>query len=74
LDSITEFNILEALKNASRDRTSIWIAHRLSTVMDADEILVLEGGRVVDKGSHKDLIDRKSQLYYSLWVTQQHQY
>jgi len=63
-------NILVALKKASRDRTSIWIAHRLSTVMDADEILVIEGGRVVDKGSHADLISRKSSLYHSLWNAQ----
>jgi len=53
------------------NRTSLWIAHRLSTVMDADEILVLQGGRVVDQGSHKELIDRKSSLYHSLWSTQQ---
>ena len=54
------------------NRTSLWIAHRLSTVMDADEILVIEGGRVVDKGTHRDLIERKSSLYHSLWNTQQH--
>ncbi|CAL8103969.1 unnamed protein product [Orchesella dallaii] len=71
LDSLTEQNILEALKAASQGKTSIWIAHRLSTVLDADEIVVVENGRVVDRGTHDELIKRKSALYYSLWNTQQ---
>lgn len=62
---------MEALKAASQGKTSIWIAHRLSTVLDADEIVVLEHGRVVDRGTHGDLLRRKSPLYNSLWNAQQ---
>jgi len=64
-------HILGALKAASKEKTSIWIAHRLSTVMDADEILVLAGGRIVDRGSHDELLRKKSPLYQTLWNTQQ---
>ncbi|XP_071440585.1 iron-sulfur clusters transporter ABCB7, mitochondrial isoform X2 [Hetaerina americana] len=70
LDSITETNILDALRRATEGRTSICIAHRLSTIMDADEILVLEGGRIVEKGSHSDLVSRPESLYARLWSAQ----
>ncbi|XP_046391911.1 iron-sulfur clusters transporter ABCB7, mitochondrial isoform X2 [Ischnura elegans] len=70
LDSLTEINILDALKRATEGRTSICIAHRLSTIMDADEILVLDGGRVVEKGSHFDLISKPGSLYGRLWGAQ----
>ena len=46
------------------------IAHRLSTVIDADEILVLEKGRVAERGSHFDLISKPNSLYYELWQKQ----
>ena len=46
------------------------IAHRLSTVIDADEILVLEKGRVAERGSHFDLIRKPDSLYYELWQKQ----
>uniref|UniRef100_A0A1L8DUJ8 Iron-sulfur clusters transporter ABCB7, mitochondrial n=2 Tax=Nyssomyia neivai TaxID=330878 RepID=A0A1L8DUJ8_9DIPT len=69
LDSITEHNILQALSRATEGRTSICIAHRLSTVMDADEIFVLENGRVGDRGTHQELL-RKGGLYAKLWETQ----
>ncbi|XP_059609184.1 iron-sulfur clusters transporter ABCB7, mitochondrial isoform X2 [Phlebotomus argentipes] len=69
LDSITEHNILQALSRATDGRTSICIAHRLSTVMDADEIFVLENGRVGDRGSHQELL-KKDGLYAKLWETQ----
>ena len=49
-------NILEALRRATDGKTSIVIAHRLSTVMDADEILVLDGGVVVERGTHTELL------------------
>ncbi|XP_012261385.2 iron-sulfur clusters transporter ABCB7, mitochondrial isoform X1 [Athalia rosae] len=70
LDSITEHNILEALKRATVDRTSIVIAHRLSTVMDADDILVLDGGRLVERGTHAKLIATPNSLYSKLWEAQ----
>lgn len=63
-------NILKALKRATEGRTSICIAHRLSTVMDADEILVLDNGKVIDKGTHMDLIKNPNSLYCKLWEAQ----
>lgn len=62
-------NILNALHRATEGRTSICIAHRLSTVMDADEIFVLDGGRIGERGTHAELL-RKSGLYVKLWETQ----
>ncbi|KAM3956416.1 ATP binding cassette subfamily B member 7 isoform 1-T1 [Aphomia sociella] len=70
LDSLTEHAILQALKAATVGRTSICIAHRLSTVADADEILVLENGSISEKGTHKDLISNPGSLYYRLWEKQ----
>lgn len=70
LDSITEQNILEALRRATVGRTSIVIAHRLSTVMDADEILVLDGGKLAEQGTHSDLISTPNSLYSKLWEAQ----
>ncbi|XP_057670426.1 iron-sulfur clusters transporter ABCB7, mitochondrial isoform X2 [Diorhabda carinulata] len=70
LDSITEHNILLALRNATKGRTSICIAHRLSTIMDADEIIVLENGRVANTGTHKSLLESNEGLYWKLWSTQ----
>ncbi|XP_065076840.1 iron-sulfur clusters transporter ABCB7, mitochondrial isoform X2 [Ochlerotatus camptorhynchus] len=73
LDSITEHNILKALARATEHRTSICIAHRLSTVMDADEILVLENGRICQRGTHEQLL-RSGGLYTKLWDTQNRLY
>ena len=70
LDSITEMNILQALHRFTKDRTSIVIAHRLSTVLAADEILVLERGRVKERGRHDDLLKNTSGLYAYLWSKQ----
>ncbi|XP_063983405.1 iron-sulfur clusters transporter ABCB7, mitochondrial-like [Diachasmimorpha longicaudata] len=70
LDSITESHILEALRRATVGRTSIVIAHRLSTVMDADEILVLDNGKLVDRGTHQELIIRPQSIYNRLWDAQ----
>jgi len=63
--------IVGALNRATVGRTSIAIAHRLSTVMDADEILVLEGGRIVERGTHDELVSRPDSLYSLMWTTQQ---
>ncbi|CAH0626872.1 unnamed protein product [Chrysodeixis includens] len=70
LDSITEHAILHALKAATVGRTSICIAHRLSTVADADEILVLEHGRVSERGTHHQLSANPASLYARLWRKQ----
>ncbi|XP_032310723.1 iron-sulfur clusters transporter ABCB7, mitochondrial isoform X1 [Drosophila ananassae] len=73
LDSITEHNILKALTRATSGRTSICIAHRLSTVKDADEILVLENGAVGERGTHTELLQQNG-LYARLWETQTQQF
>lgn len=61
---------MEALKKATFDRTSICIAHRLSTVIDADEIFVLQDGRIVENGTHFELLATPDSVYGKLWHTQ----
>lgn len=70
LDSITENKILEALRRATKGRTSIVIAHRLSTVIDSDEIFVLDKGKLVENGTHSSLLSMQNSLYNKLWETQ----
>ncbi|HEX8442895.1 MAG TPA: ABC transporter ATP-binding protein/permease [Allosphingosinicella sp.] len=70
LDSRTEAAIQETLRKVEHGRTSIVIAHRLSTVVDADQILVLDQGRVVERGSHAQLL-RRGGLYAEMWTRQQ---
>ncbi|KAM9834575.1 iron-sulfur clusters transporter ABCB7, mitochondrial isoform 2-T2 [Syngnathus typhle] len=70
LDSITEENILNAMKEMVKDRTSVFIAHRLSTVVDADEIIVLNEGKVKEHGNHQTLLGTPGSLYADLWNTQ----
>jgi ATP-binding cassette, subfamily B, heavy metal transporter len=70
LDSHTEKAIQGSLREVSRDRTTLIIAHRLSTVVDADQILVLEAGAVVERGSHADLLARDG-VYAGMWRRQQ---
>lgn len=65
LDSQSESNILQNLQSVFEGRTSIVIAHRLSTIMNADKILVLYNGAVVEEGRHQELIDRKG-MYHQL--------
>ena len=69
LDSRTEAAIQETLKKARVGRTTLIVAHRLSTVADADEILVLKAGRIVERGSHAVLITRDGE-YAQLWKRQ----
>eukprot|EP00924_Labyrinthula_sp_SR-Ha-C_P012519 snap_masked-scaffold_10-processed-gene-9.18-mRNA-1 protein AED:0.07 eAED:0.07 QI:0/-1/0/1/-1/1/1/0/766 len=69
LDSHTETKVQEALNHLSQSRTTITIAHRLSTVKGADNILVLEKGRRIEEGNHLQLLERKGR-YASLWNTQ----
>jgi ATP-binding cassette subfamily B protein len=69
LDTLTEREIQAALETASRGRTTIVIAHRLSTVVNADEILVLDKGIVVERGGHDSLLARNG-AYAALWRRQ----
>ncbi len=69
LDSFTEREIQDALERVSRGRTSLVIAHRLSTVVNADEIIVLDQGRIVERGRHEDLM-AKNGVYAALWSRQ----
>jgi ATP-binding cassette subfamily B protein len=70
LDTHTEREIQANLREVSRGRTTLVIAHRLSTVVDADEILVLDAGRVVERGRHAELLARDG-VYAAMWRRQQ---
>jgi ATP-binding cassette, subfamily B, heavy metal transporter len=69
LDSHTEHEIQEALERVSRNRTSLVIAHRLSTIVGADEIIVLDQGRIAERGTHAQLLATDG-LYASMWNRQ----
>jgi len=70
LDTHTEKEIQVSLREVSAGRTTLIIAHRLSTVVDADQILVLEGGRVVERGTHRQLL-AEGGVYAEMWKRQQ---
>ena len=70
LDTHTEREIQESLRDVSMNRTTLVIAHRLSTVVDSDEIIVLDGGRIVERGRHDELLSRGA-AYAAMWRKQQ---
>ena len=70
LDTKTEKAIQAELLEIARSRTSLIIAHRLSTVVEADEILVIEAGRIVERGRHPELL-AKNGIYAAMWAMQQ---
>ena len=72
LDTKTEKSIERSLKKLSDKNTTLVIAHRLSTIIDSDKIIVLESGKIVEEGTHKDLII-KNGLYAEMWMRQQEQ-
>ena len=69
LDSVSETAIRQALADLSRGRTTLVIAHRLSTILDADQIVVMQEGRIVDQGKHAELIERDG-IYNTLYELQ----
>src|SRR5579872_5930628 len=70
LDSASERAIQNALFTLTHGRTSIMIAHRLSTILDADRILVFEGGEIVEEGSHSELVEKENGVYANLFKLQ----
>ena len=70
LDSKSEKAIQAELKEISENRTTLVIAHRLSTIVDADQIIVLEHGRIAESGTHRELLERNG-LYAHMWSLQQ---
>ena len=70
LDSKSEKAIQAELKRISASRTTLTIAHRLSTIIDADQILIMESGRIVERGSHRDLLGQAG-TYAHMWALQQ---
>ena len=70
LDSHTEQSIVETLADVAHDHTTLVIAHRLSTVVDADRILVMEAGRIIEQGAHAVLLARQGR-YAQMWALQQ---
>ena len=69
VDTRTEKKIQDAMTNLMKNRTSLIIAHRLSTIQDADVIVVMDNGRVVETGNHESLLSTKGR-YYELYMTQ----
>jgi len=70
LDSKSEKAIQDELKHISRNRTTLVIAHRLSTIVDAHQILVMDHGRIVERGKHRELLAQRG-LYAQMWALQQ---
>lgn len=70
LDSRTESAIQQTLRKARRGRTTLVIAHRLSTIVDADQILVLKAGKIIERGTHHELVARQGGEYAILWRKQ----
>ena len=70
LDSKSEKAIQDELHNVARDRTTLVIAHRLSTIVDAQEILVMDKGRIIERGTHRDLLAQQG-VYAQMWALQQ---
>ena len=69
LDNVTEAQIQASISSLSKGRTTLVVAHRLSTIKNADKILVLEEGEIVEEGNHKTLLSKPDGVYSKMWNT-----
>lgn len=69
IDTVTEKAIQEAISTVTKGRTSFVIAHRLSTIVEADIILLVQDGKIIERGSHKELMQQRG-AYYRLFTRQ----
>ncbi|KAI5361815.1 hypothetical protein J4E82_011708 [Alternaria postmessia] len=70
IDSSTEARIQQAFSQLSQGRTTFVIAHRLSTIVDADQILVVDKGEIIERGTHQELLENQGSKYAELWSKQ----
>ncbi|KAJ2332834.1 ATP-binding cassette-type vacuolar membrane transporter Hmt1 [Coemansia sp. RSA 2681] len=70
LDTSTERQIQTSLRDMTRNRTTLIIAHRLSTVIHADQILIVQNGEIVERGTHSELISDRNSVYFDMWIKQ----
>jgi ATP-binding cassette subfamily B protein len=70
LDSKSERAIQDELRSIAQNRTTLVIAHRLSTIVDAQQILVMDQGRIIERGTHRSLLDQQG-VYAQMWALQQ---
>lgn len=68
LDNESEYLVSQSLEKLVEGRTTLTIAHRLTTIQGADRILVLSGNEIVEEGNHKELLEKKG-MYYQLYMT-----
>ena len=68
IDTVTEKHLQEAIKTVTAGRTSFVIAHRLSTIVDADIILLVDDGKIVERGTHQELMDKRG-AYHRLYTS-----
>ena len=73
LDPIAEYNLNKAMHAAAENKTVFYISHRLSTTRDADRIIMLENGRIIEEGTHDELLSRKGK-YAEMWQAQAGRY
>ena len=69
LDTATEQEIMTSLSRLAEGRTTIFVAHRLSTIQNCDKIVVLSEGRIIEQGTHEELM-RRERAYYDMWQAQ----
>ena len=74
LDPIAEAEIYENFNELAKERMAIYISHRMSSSIFCDRILVIDGGRISDFDTHKNLMEKKESLYYKLFMTQAQNY